>query len=1014
VSSSDRKPPRSSSSDALDPTLRADAGPARASGDSAFDTEPSGDAWSSPPSTVQPAAQLGRFRVLRELGRGGMGLTYLAYDEELDRKVAVKLVRPEVSDAEAHARLRREAQALARLTHPNIVHVYEVGNHQGQLFIAMELVPGQTMAAWLEEAPRSWREALAVFRQAGEGLRAAHAAGLVHRDFKPSNVMIGDDGRVRVLDFGLAYLGDGMAAAPDAGAGAGRAGTIPGAHTGRAGMGDTAAPPATAGQGAITGSGGAPLTATGAVMGTPAYMSPEQMAGTAADARSDQFSFCVSLYEALYGDRPHIGATLADLPEERERGPSRDLARASQVPGWLRAVVARGLALEPDRRWPSMDALLAALARDPAHRRRQWLMAGALGAGALGLVAAVWLGVTRDGAAAVCSGARAELAGVWDAGREESLARAMQATGVSYAADTWRRTEGVLDRYADAWVAGYTDACEDTVIRREQPEEIRARRVLCLEGRRQALRSFTELLAQADATAVQKAVQAASGLPRVASCADIQYLSASVAPPEDAGVAARVAALRERLTRAGELLRLGRFADSLALAREVQQAAAQVDYAPIRAEALLRLGEIESEDGKFAEAEASLREAFFLARAADHDEVAYRAAIALVFALGTGLERHADAHEWGRHAHAELERGAPVEERARLLSALGNVLYGQGEYAQAAEHYRRSVALREQALGREHLDVGRVRNNLGNVLRDLGKYEEAAAELGRALAVLERTLGPGHPFVAGTLNNLGIVAIEQGRYEQAAAYYRRAMAIWEAAVGHDHPDVAHAVGNLGIALQSLGQHEEAVALFHRALAIREKTLGPEHPLIAYSVDSLGTVLRRQGRHEEAAAHYRRALAIREKALGREHPLVAESLVNVGLADEKLGRYDEALAGYGRALAILEKTLGAEHQTVAGPLVELARVQLARRRPAEALAAAERALALRSRAEGVAPEELAETRFVLARALVAAAGDRGRAVALARQARDTYLAGPRAARQEELDAVDAWLRAQEQR
>jgi serine/threonine protein kinase/tetratricopeptide (TPR) repeat protein len=1039
VGSSDRKPPESPR-DALDTTVLAQAEHApdqRTFRDGPSDTEPASASWHEEPG-VPAAAQLGRFRVLRELGRGGMGLTYLAYDEELDRKVAVKLVHPDVpGNAAGQARLKREAQALARLAHPNIVHVYEVGSQQGQLFIAMELIQGKTVAEWLEEAPRSWREVVAVFRQAGEGLRAAHAAGLVHRDFKPSNVMIGDDGRVRVLDFGVAYLehtlpGEGLPAIDTAaGAAAGTAaGVADSAATSAARQADGLAGIDTAGNmfdatGAllgVTGSRGRELalTTTGALIGTPAYMSPEQFSGRGADARSDQFSFCVSLYEALYGQRPYIGATLADIRDSQERGDIAEGPLASQVPGWLRAVVTRGLAGDPAERWPSMDALLAALARDPAHRRRSWLMAAALAVGAVGLAAVAWSWVAARSqlVVTVCSGARSELAGVWDDARQAAVAAAMQATGISYATDTWNRTEATLDRYADDWVAAYTDACEDTVVRREQPEEIRARRVQCLEERRQALRSFTDLLARADATAVEKAAAAASGLPRIESCADLEYLSARIKPPEDPAVASEVARLREELTRAGELRRLGQFAPALTTAGEAQAAAARLAYPPIQAEVLLRLGEMQTDNGEYAEAETSLREAFFLARAADHHEVAYRAATQLVFAVGTGLARHDDGHEWGRHARAEQARGAPPEEEARLLSALGNVYYGQGAFADATEHYRRSLALREQVLGPEHPDVARVLNNLGIALRDQNKYGEAAAQLERAVAILEKALGPEHPDVGGTLGNLGIMFAEQGQSERAAVHYRRALAILEKAFGPEHLGLTYALGNLGIVLAAMGQYEEAAANLRRALAIREQALGLEHPVVADSLDPLGSLLVKQGRPEEALSFHRRALYIREQGLGLEHPLVADTVTNLGIAHHALGEYEQAIAHHRRAVAIMDKALGPEHEALAAPLVELAAAYLERNRPAEALAAAERALALRSGNEGVAPAELAETQFVLARALVAAgqdgSNDRQRAIELARQSRETFQTLPPAAVAQALEAIDDWLRRHERR
>ncbi len=310
----------------------------------------------------QAPVRIGRFLVMRPLGSGGMGVVYAAYDEELDRRIAVKLLRPGSSEHD-QARLQREAQAMARLSHPNVATVHEVGAVDGQIYVAMEYVRGQTLQEWLAAAPRSWREVIEHFRAAGLGLAAAHAAGLVHRDFKPSNVLVGDDGRVRVVDFGLVRSSGGEE---------GEAAAVAASQV----MGP-ATPLATS------------LTMTGTIMGTPAYMSPEQHRGAPTDARSDQFSFCVALYEALHGVHPFAGRTVGEVRAAVLAGRVPPPPRESKAPVWLGRVLARGLAVDPAARWPSMDALLDALAADPEAR------ASARRRGALGVVvaAAVILGI---------------------------------------------------------------------------------------------------------------------------------------------------------------------------------------------------------------------------------------------------------------------------------------------------------------------------------------------------------------------------------------------------------------------------------------------------------------------------------------------------------------------------------------------------------------------------------------------------------------------------------------------
>ena len=281
-------------------------------------------------SALGPGARVGRFRIVERLGEGGMGVVFSAYDPDLDRRVALKILRADVpaegSASSGRQRLLREARALARLRHPNVIAVHEVGAAGDRVFLAMELADGGTIRQWLEHAPRSWDDVLARFCDAGRGLAAAHDAGFVHRDFKPDNVLLGEGG-VRVGDFGLVSAG---LAEPSDG-----------------GMDDDAA------------ESDRPLTQEGAVMGTPGYMAPEQMRGEAAGPAADQFAFCVSLWEALYRVRPFPRGR-AKLLDAIAQGPSPPPA-PSEVPADVRAVLTRGLAAEPSARWSSMQALLAEL-----------------------------------------------------------------------------------------------------------------------------------------------------------------------------------------------------------------------------------------------------------------------------------------------------------------------------------------------------------------------------------------------------------------------------------------------------------------------------------------------------------------------------------------------------------------------------------------------------------------------------------------------------------------------------
>jgi len=318
-----------------------------------------GDRDRGEPQVLRPGTHVGRYVVAELIGAGGMGVVYRCDDPELNRRVAVKLLRRDLRAAIGEARLLREAQAMARISHGNVIAVHDVGTHEQQVFVAMELVEGESLRTWLKAAPRSVGEIVQVFAAAGRGLAAAHAAGLIHRDFKPDNVLVGTDGRVRVTDFGLARVDEEV-----------RSET-----------------PSREQQVAVDD----PLTVSGAVIGTPAYMAPEQHGGGHVDARSDQFAFCVALYEALYGERPFAGKTYLELAAEVKAGRVRPppAARRGAVPATLRAIVLRGLSVRPGDRFATMDDLLEALGRDRTRvpRTLAWILLVATVIAGVGLFA---------------------------------------------------------------------------------------------------------------------------------------------------------------------------------------------------------------------------------------------------------------------------------------------------------------------------------------------------------------------------------------------------------------------------------------------------------------------------------------------------------------------------------------------------------------------------------------------------------------------------------------------------
>jgi formylglycine-generating enzyme required for sulfatase activity/tRNA A-37 threonylcarbamoyl transferase component Bud32 len=315
---------------------------------------------------------LGRYLVLEQLGAGAMGVVYAAYDPELDRKIAIKILRPQEGKGDRtrrQERLVREAKAMAKLSHPNVGAIYDVGVHGDQVFLAMEFLSGGTLRAWIDAKKRPWREIIKMFIEVGKGLAGAHAEGLIHRDFKPDNVLLDKNGVPKVVDFGLVRL---TSAALDRTT----SGSMDAASLEESVDDDAAALPVA--QTAL-----AALTRTGALTGTPAYMAPEQFLGKEIDARSDQFAFCIALYEALYGERPFAGETVIGIADAVTSELIRPAPKTTDIPSWVRRCLGRGLRKDPGQRFAGFNELLATLSNDPVARLRRRIVAVAVSATAI-------------------------------------------------------------------------------------------------------------------------------------------------------------------------------------------------------------------------------------------------------------------------------------------------------------------------------------------------------------------------------------------------------------------------------------------------------------------------------------------------------------------------------------------------------------------------------------------------------------------------------------------------------
>ena len=899
---------------------------------------------------VERSTRVGRYVISHQIGAGGMGIVYAAHDPELDRPVAVKLLRSD-SDPRLRERLRREAQAMAQLDHPNVVAVYDVGVFEDRMFIAMEYVAGDTLARWLA-VPRAQREILDVYCAAGRGLAAAHAAGIVHRDFKPENVLIGDDGRVRVSDFGLARTSGGT----DEPRGLASAdGIAVGPELGVPGM----------------------LTAPGTLLGTPNYIAPELYRGAEADARSDQFSYCVALFTALYGERPYDGKAIAAVAAGEPGGPPREPQRQRRMPRRIRAAIRRGLSLDPSERFASLDALLAELA-PPTHRRVWW----AIQLGAAIVVVAGLIAQRSTAPDLRCTGAAAAFTTTWNATRRAEIARAFTATRLPYAAAMLAHVTSSLDRYVPRWQEAHTEACRATRIRGEQTEAMLELRMTCLERRRLDVAALVATLAVADRNVVDRSVDAVSRVPDVAGCTDIAALRQIVPPPHDASIRAKLAALSPRLADAKAKTELGAYPRALELILPIVVEAHALRYLPFESEARFLQGRIEFAMNDLAKAEAAFDASVWSAEASRHDEIAARAWTELVFVVGYSQAKHDRVAPLVSRATAAVARlGGHSDIEATLEVALGAIDGMQDRYDASIAHFERAVALTEQAFGPDHFELAMPLLDLASTMLNRGDAARTISIAQRALDIQERALGPNHPDAGRTLTVLADAHNARGNFALAEQELRRALAIREASLGPEHPELAANLGFLGETLDDQGKIDEAVAVDRRAVMVGKVAYGPEHPRFAQLLPEAGRHLGHAGRYAEAHELLRLGETILEKFYGRDHIEVMLALLARGDLAVQQSRWHEAVEIYERAIPVLERAQVMRRDFIRAVIdLEIAYLEL--REPARGLMRLER---LAQGLNDMRPDLRVEAEFTLARALWETGGDRRRAYELATRA-----------------------------
>ncbi len=990
-------------------------------------------------ATLIPGAKAGRYEIKECLGRGGMGIVYRAYDPELDRPVALKLLYVGSGDAgdvernTARSRLLSEAQALARLSHPNVITVFDVGNLDKYVFVAMELVEGHTLKQWLDEGTRTCWQVLDAFIAAGRGLAAAHEVGLIHRDFKPDNVMIGIDGRVRVLDFGLARTGALVDAPKNEGDGEGGGASDGGgddkgdskgeaknhpknyhdmkdgsdssglellsglmskrktriqSQSRRRNLALTSLTDTSELDGPNTNSARLLVSSSpayGASAATVAYIAPEQHSGLPVDARADQFSFCAALYEALYSVRPFSGDAEADVRQDVVDGKVTPPPSEIRVPHWLRNLLLRGLAYDADNRFTSMDELLDSLINGIERRKRlrrglsvgvaMTLMVGAIGA------MVFWAANAQESENERCRSGVGQIDELWSEKNKQALREQFIASRRPYGEQTFQRLDAMVTDYGREWADMRISACEATHVHGEQSEQMLDLRMSCLDNRLGALRGLVRALEKdtasaAAGTVVDRALDAARRLPGIEACSDETRLLEAFPLPHDPEKEAEIVAIGEQIEECEARLETGQSHAISGAALEVVASADELKFPPVQARAYFLLGRVQEQLGELKSAESSLHTAARLAAQARDDRLAAEVWIELMWLLGSRMGKYDEAFALGSLAEiAILRAGGGDDLHAELRARIGTLLGRAGKYEEAERDLNRAINLAEKHWGPSHPVVSRYTGHLALLYLARGDYTMARTFHEELLKLTEETCGTDHVFSIEPLLDLGRIALDQGHFEESADYLRRALAIARANLGESAIESATPLMYLGLLDLARYRFPDAETSLNEAYTLLSQGYGEEHERTADVLVARTRLRLLQQRLGEAEDDLARALTIYGKVLGQRSSRYGQALALRAAVLRAQGDLPAAIDVGRRALSIMEDSVAADHVALAPVLHELGQTLVARKLYEEAETHLQRALALRQEALGVDAPQVAETLLALGQLMVNTGNDR---------------------------------------
>lgn len=787
------------------------------------------DAGPLPEVIERSGARIGRYVVLSTLGAGGMGAVYEAFDPALERKVAIKVLRTAAS-ASKHdpthdpgaQRLMAEARALASLSHPNIVPIYDVGQADHEVYLAMELVSGLTLRAWSAHSRRPWMEVVETLAAAGDGLAAAHADGLMHRDFKPDNVMIGDDGRVIVLDFGLA-----LASADPEFERASRHGPAQDSADGEF-------PPL-----------GRGLT------GTPAYMAPEQLAGHSLDEGCDQFSFFVALFEAVTGQRPFAGIAHEQLRSAmKSRGPIWPRSTRAH-PRWLRRVIERGLAFAPESRHPSMacalEQLRDGLARTRRHeRRRRTLLLAA------SLCIAGWAGFESFDQRDPCPSRDARWQTIWGAPAQSRMHEIFVASDPELAGESWARVRPRFDDFRDQWLSTYQDNCRAARVDKSLAELDMDLGVQCLDEAAEHVHALIKAINSGRGGTLRDWAVASLELPRLTDCRDFEQLRTRVPPPSTPQMRQRVDEVRKRLTEATALGQSGQLEASLAAAEELSEELRTLDYAPVRADVHNLLGGQLRVAGRASESVEHARAALNLARESHHWSAAAEAAGQLVFLQVYLLSQHELQHGLLRQLEATIEAaGGSPRLRAMYHERVGIAAMARGRPSDSIEAYLRALGYYTSIAGSNAPASASISMNIATNLMNLHQFDRARKYYERSLAILLELFGELDRSVAILHANLAELYERTGDLKPEAFHGAKAVAIATAIFGPDSPGTVPGRRGWITATYALGEYQKAEALALDYHDLQNEIGFKGHPSTVWAELMLAQVAQARGEFDNA-------------------------------------------------------------------------------------------------------------------------------------------------------------------